>query len=117
MFTQILIADNDAFRREYITSALLPLGAIIIGPTRTSSEACEFLSAGSVPDMVIMSDRLDDGPASALLSAVQRFSIPHLVLVGGEGPALHELGTSAVLREPFASFQVADWVMSLAKRD
>jgi len=116
MSLRILIADSDTLRREYVLSALVPLGATIVGPTPTSSESCDLLESISIADVVIMSDRLDDGPADQLLSAVRRLGIPHLVLVGSGGPAVHELATSSVLREPFASFQVADWVISLERQ-
>lgn len=116
MSLRILIADNDTFRREYVLSGLVPLGVTIVGPTLTSSEACNLLESSSIADVVIMSDRLDDGPADQLISAVRRLGIPHLVLVGSERPAVHELAASSVLQKPFAAFQVADWVISLERQ-
>ena len=108
-----MVVDDDAFRCGYALSALVPLGATIRGPIRTSFEACRLLDDEITPDAVIMADRLADGSAGALLSAVRRRVIPHLVLVEGEGFTMEDLATSPVLRWPFASFQVADWVQGL----
>jgi len=109
--------DDDAFRFEYVISALVPLAATIVGPALTLLEACSALDNDFKPDAVIMRDRRAAHPDEPLLPAVRRLGIPHLVLVGGEGPATHELATSSVLRWPFASFQVADWIISLETQE
>lgn len=117
MSVRILIAEDDAFRRGYVISGLVSLGATIVGPTCTLLEACRVLEDDPRPDAVIMSDRLARDPAQPLLSAVRRLAIPHLVLVGCEDPAVDGIATCPVLRWPFASFQVADWVISLGMPD
>jgi hypothetical protein len=113
MSIRILLAADDAFQCRYVASGLLPLGATIIGPVSAASVACGLIEEGAAVDAVIMCDRLADGSAEALLSMVRLRQIPHLVLLEEQGFLPRELAPTPVLRRPFASFQVADWVTSL----
>lgn len=111
----ILIADQDEFESGYIASALTAAGAVVIGPFRSRSELAIAIGAGPDPRAIIIGARLADGTTWDLAERMCADGIDHLVLIGSvadeEGRDLTDM---AVLRRPFAAYQVVEWAEALA---
>lgn len=110
----ILIADQDDFESGYIASALTAAGAVVIGPVRSCDDLAAVMAAGPEPRAIIVGARLADGPTWDLVDRMRRDGTDHLVLIGR--PADEEgrdLTDMAVLRRPFAAYQVVEWAGAL----
>jgi hypothetical protein len=113
----ILVVDNDAFRIEYVTKALEAAGAVVLSPVTTISQVRLHLDGSEdTPHAALVADDGTEADSLAILELLQTRGIPQLLLVGASGnPALYPAGTP-ILRVPFASYQVVDWALDLAKK-
>lgn len=107
----VLIVIANDFQSDYVTSALSAAGASIIGPVRTTHEAVNLVEDHEQRLVTVLSERLEDGDCTQLLTMLENRKMPHLLLrppTASEHPA-----ATSVLREPFASYQVVDWVVAV----
>ncbi|HEX8555864.1 MAG TPA: hypothetical protein VF695_14255 [Sphingomonas sp.] len=107
----VLLADGDAFQGGYIEAVLVARGIAVVGPFVDRQSALEAIATPGLGAAVIADPRERQKP-DRLAEELDRRGIPFLTLA----PADHAAARPS-LAQPFAGYQVADWVVrTLAER-
>lgn len=109
----MLIAHEDAFQRSYLGDVMRASGAAIAGAERDAAAAVARLEAEPLLDTLVLSPLLPDGQAAVLAEAAVRRGIAILVVEPAHRGSGTKLPADAVLRAPYAGFQVVDAVAAL----
>jgi hypothetical protein len=111
----VLIADGDSFEGDYVAAVLAGSGARIVGPLRSIQEVRDYFAGAPVPSAVVLGTQLADGSGWELVDALQGCGIPHLLLIGSHSRDDSDRHPGvAVLRKPFAAYQVMEWAAQFA---